>query len=73
MVSLDRCSGSCNTLDDPSGRICVQNKIENVNSNVVNMIARKNESKSLKNICHVIVNIDLIVENVSLIQSEIKC
>ena len=26
MVNLDRCTESCNTLDDPSGRICVPNK-----------------------------------------------
>ena len=31
MVSLDRCNGNFNTLDDPSARSCVQNKIENGN------------------------------------------
>ena len=31
MVNLDRCDGSCNTLDDPLIRTCVPNKTENVN------------------------------------------
>ena len=26
MVDLDRCNRSCNTLNNPSGRICVPNK-----------------------------------------------
>ena len=30
LVSLDRWSGCCNTLDDPSGRICVPNNTEKV-------------------------------------------
>ena len=38
MVSLDRCIRSCNTLDDPSCKICVPNKTENVDLNVFNMI-----------------------------------
>ena len=33
-------SGCCNTLDDASGGICVLNKIEDVNLNVFNMVAR---------------------------------
>ena len=40
MVNLDRCNGSCNTLDNA-------NKTENVNLNVFNLIARINESKAL--------------------------
>ena len=48
MVSLDGCNGSCNTLEDPSDRICVSNKTENVNLNVFNMITRINESYFIK-------------------------
>ena len=46
MVSLDRCNGSCNTLDDTSSRICVPNETEDVNLSVFNLIARINESKA---------------------------
>ena len=46
IVNLDRCNGSCNFLDDPSGRICVPNKADDINLNVFNMITRTNESKT---------------------------
>ena len=39
MVNLDRCNESCNTLDDPPGRIC--------GINTFTMITRVNESNSL--------------------------
>ena len=46
MVNLDRCRGSCNTFDDPSGRICVPNRTGKVNLNNKNsMMTRINESK----------------------------
>ena len=31
MVSLNRCNGSCNTFNDTSSSICVQNKTKDVN------------------------------------------
>ena len=46
-VNLDRCMGSCNTLNDLSNRICVPNKTEDLNLNVFNMIKGINESKTL--------------------------
>ena len=30
-VKLDRCVGSCNTLNDLSNEICIQNKTEDLN------------------------------------------
>ena len=47
MVSWDRSTGSCNTLDDLSGKICVPNKTQNVNLNVFNLVTRINEVKAL--------------------------
>ena len=47
MVGLDRFDGSCNTIDDPSGRICIRNKTDNVNSNKFNMKTKTNKSKTL--------------------------
>ena len=46
MVNWD-CTGSYNTINDISGRICVSNKTEVVNLSVFNMIARINKSKTL--------------------------
>ena len=44
MIILDRCNGSCNILDEPSGRVYVPNKTENVNLNVIT------KNKCMKNI-----------------------
>ena len=43
MVNLDICNGSCNSLDDPSDKICVPNKAEDVHLSVFNVITRINE------------------------------
>ena len=47
IVSLDKCNGSCNTLDDPSCRISVPNKTEYANLNVLNMIKGIKEAITL--------------------------
>ena len=46
-VKLNRCVGSCNTLNDLSNKVCVPNKTENLNLNVFNMITGINQSKTL--------------------------
>ena len=46
-ANLDRCTGSYNTLNDLSNKICFPNKTEDLNLNVFNMIAGLNESKIL--------------------------
>ena len=46
-VKLDRCVGSCNTINDLSNKACIPNKIEDLNLSVFNMIKSINESKTL--------------------------
>ena len=46
-VQVDKCSGSCNTLDDPMSRICVPNIIKNVNIKVYNFVTRLNETRNV--------------------------
>ena len=43
-VLLNKCSGSCNTLDDPLARICVPKIIKNVNIKVYNFLMRLSET-----------------------------
>ena len=43
-VKLDRCVGSCNTLNDLSSKLCVPNKAEDLNLSIFNMITGINES-----------------------------
>ena len=47
LVKLDRCVGSFNTLNDLSHKVCVPNKIGDLNLIVFNMITGINESKAL--------------------------
>ena len=47
LISMDRCDGSCNTVKNPFGRICVPNKMEGVNLKVFNTIKGINESRTL--------------------------
>ena len=47
LVSLDRCNGSCNTLDDLSSKIGISNIIVDINVHVFNMITEKIESKTI--------------------------
>ena len=70
-VSLDRCTGSCNTLNDLSNRVCVPNKIEDLNLSILNMITGINESKKITCIYYVNVNVSLMVGNVTKIKSGI--
>ena len=45
-VKLDRCVGSCNTLNDLSNKVCIPNKTEDLNLSLFNMITGINESKA---------------------------
>ena len=46
-VKLDRCVGSCITLNNLSNKGCVPNETEDLNLSVFNMITGINESKTL--------------------------
>ena len=50
LVKLDKCVGSCNTLNDLSNKVYVPNKTEDLNLNLFNMITGITESKTLQSI-----------------------
>ena len=43
-VQVNKCSGSCNTLDNPMAKLCVPNVIKGVNMQVYNFLMRLNET-----------------------------
>ena len=51
VISINRCGGNCNTIEDPFGGICIRNKMEDVKLKVklkvFNMTKGINESKIL--------------------------
>ena len=47
VVNLDRCVGSCNTLNTLSNRVLIPEKTEDLNASVFNIITEINEPKTL--------------------------
>ena len=47
VVKLDRCIGSCNTVNNLSNKVCGPNKTEDLNLCMFNMIIGINELKTL--------------------------
>ena len=46
-VLVNKCSGSCDTLDDPMAKLCVPNVIKSVNMKVYNFLMRLNETRNV--------------------------
>ena len=46
-VLVNKCSGSCNTLDKPMAKMCVPNIIGGINMKVYNFLIRLNETRSV--------------------------
>ena len=44
---VNKCSGSCNTLDNPMTKLCVPNVIKRVNIQVYNFLMRLNETRNV--------------------------
>ena len=47
VVKLDRCVGSCNTINDLSIKVCIPNKTEDLNLSIFKTITEIKESKAL--------------------------
>ena len=47
MVSPDKCSGSCNSGNDLSTKICVLSKTKDMNIKICNLITNRNKAKTL--------------------------
>ena len=42
-IKMNRCVGSCNAIDDPYGKTCFANEIENIGLKVSNLLTQNNE------------------------------
>ena len=47
-VKINRCSGNCNSINDPYAKICVPDVVKNLNVKVFNLMSRTNETRSIK-------------------------
>ena len=47
IISLNKCSRSCNSIDSLSTKICLPTKTQDINVKVFNMIANKNYGRTM--------------------------
>ena len=47
-IKINKCKGSCNTVNDPHAKICVPDNIKNTNVKVFNLMSRTNETRHIK-------------------------
>ena len=46
-VQVNKCSGSCNTLDNPMAKLCVPNVMKGLNMHFYNFLMRLNEIRNV--------------------------
>ena len=47
-IKTSKCSGSCNTINDPYAKICVSDVAKDLNVKVFNLTSRTNKTKNIK-------------------------
>ena len=47
-IKINRCKGSCNTINDPYAKICVPDQIKNTNVKLFNLMSITNETRHVK-------------------------
>ena len=47
-IKINKCKGSCNTINDPYDKICFAHKIRNTNVKVFNLMSRTNKTRHIK-------------------------
>ena len=46
-ITINKCKGSCNTINDPYAKLCVPDTIKYINVKVFNLISRTNETRHI--------------------------
>ena len=46
-IKVNKCSGSCNNINDPFAKLCVPDITKNINVKVLNIMARINETRQI--------------------------
>ena len=46
-IKVNKCSGSCNNINDPYAKLCVPDIIKNINVKVFNLMSRINETRQI--------------------------
>ena len=47
-INVNKCSGSCNNINDPYSKMCVPDVVKNINVKVFNLMSKNNETRHIK-------------------------
>ena len=47
IVKTSKCSGSCNNINDPYGKMCIPDVVKNINLKVFNLMLRTKETRCI--------------------------
>ena len=47
-IKVNRCSGNCNSINDPYAKICVPDTAKDLNVRFFNLMSRNNETRHIK-------------------------
>ena len=47
-ITINKCKGSCNTINGPYAKLCVPDTIKNINMKVFNLMSRTNETRHIE-------------------------
>ena len=74
-IKINKCSGSCNTINNPFAKLCVPDITKNINVKVFNLMARVNETRQIvwHETCECICKLTSAVRNSRQIWNEDKC
>ena len=74
-IKTSKCSGSCNSINDPHAKICVSDVVKDLNVEVFNLMSRTNETGHIKwhKTCKCKCRLDAIVCNNKQRWNEDKC
>ena len=74
-IKINKCSGSCNTINDPFAKSCVPDITKNINVKVFNLMARINEARQIiwHETCECVYRLTSAVCNSRQIYNEDKC
>ena len=64
-VKINRCSGNCNSINDPYAKMCIPDIVKKLNVKVFNLMSRTNETRSIKSheTCKCICRLNKIICN----------
>ena len=74
-IKINKCKGSCNTINDPYAKLCVPDTIKDINVKVFNLMSRTNEKRHIEwhKACKCKCRLDASVCNNKQIWNEDKC